>query len=83
MDDFRDSNPSANDELLDALARQEGILCGISCGAAMVAALRLARDPAQAGKTIVAVLPDAGERYLSGVLFDGLFGDIETLQAVA
>jgi cysteine synthase A len=66
-----------------ALARQEGILCGISCGAAMVAALRLARDPAQAGKTIVAVLPDAGERYLSGVLFDGLFGDIETLQAVA
>jgi len=66
-----------------ALSRQEGILCGISCGAAMVAALRLARDPAQAGKTIVAVLPDAGERYLSGVLFDGLFGDIETLQAVA
>jgi cysteine synthase A len=66
-----------------ALARQEGILCGISCGAAMVAALRLARDPAQAGKTIVVVLPDAGERYLSGVLFDGLFGDIETLQAVA
>jgi cysteine synthase A len=66
-----------------ALARQEGILCGISCGAAMVAALRLANDPAQAGKTIVAVLPDAGERYLSGVLFDGLFGDIETLQAVA
>jgi cysteine synthase A len=66
-----------------ALARQEGILCGISCGAAMVAALRLANEPAQAGKTIVAVLPDAGERYLSGVLFDGLFGDIETLQAVA
>jgi cysteine synthase len=66
-----------------ALARQEGILCGISCGAAMVAALRLAREPAQAGKTIVVVLPDAGERYLSGVLFDGLFGDIEKLQAVA
>jgi cysteine synthase len=66
-----------------ALARQEGILCGISCGAAMVVALRLANDPAQAGKTIVTVLPDAGERYLSGVLFDGLFGDIEKLQAVA
>jgi cysteine synthase len=66
-----------------ALARQEGILSGISCGAAMVVALRLAHDPAQAGKTIVAVLPDAGERYLSGVLFDGLFGDIEKLQAVA
>jgi cysteine synthase len=66
-----------------ALAREEGILSGISCGAAMVVALRLAREPAQAGKTIVAVLPDAGERYLSGVLFDGLFGDIEKLQAVA
>jgi cysteine synthase len=66
-----------------ALAREEGILSGISCGAAMVVALRLAREPAQAGRTIVAVLPDAGERYLSGVLFDGLFGDIENLQAVA
>ncbi len=66
-----------------ALAREEGLLSGISCGAAMVVALRLAREPAQAGKTIVAVLPDAGERYLSGVLFDGLFGDIEKLQAVA
>src|ERR1700693_4305011 len=42
------------------LAREEGILCGISCGAAMVGALRLAREPAQTGKTIVVVLPDAG-----------------------
>jgi cysteine synthase len=66
-----------------ALAREEGILCGISCGAAMVAALRLAREPAQAGKTIVVILPDAGERYLSGALFEGVFGDIEKLQAVA
>jgi cysteine synthase len=65
------------------LAREEGILCGISCGAAMVAALRLAREPAYAGKTIVVILPDAGERYLSGALFEGLFGDVEKMQAVA
>ena len=65
------------------LAREEGILGGISCGAAMVAALRLAREPAQAGKTIVVVLPDAGERYLSGALFEGLFEDVEKMQAVA
>jgi cysteine synthase A len=65
------------------LAREEGILCGISCGAAMAAALRIAADPAHAGKTLVVVLPDAGERYLSGPLFDGLFGDVEKMQAVA
>ena len=65
------------------LAREEGILCGISCGAAMVAALRLAREPQFAGKTIVVVLPDAGERYLSGALFEGLFEEVEKMQAVA
>jgi cysteine synthase A len=65
------------------LAREEGILCGISCGAAMAAALRIAQEPAQAGKTIVVVLPDAGERYLSGPLFEGLFADVEKMQAVA
>jgi cysteine synthase A len=65
------------------LAREEGILCGISCGAAMAAALRLAREPAQAGKTIVVILPDAGERYLSGALFEGLFEEVEKMQAVA
>jgi cysteine synthase A len=65
------------------LAREEGILCGISCGAAMAAALRIAQDPAFAGKTIVVVLPDAGERYLSGALFEGLFNDVENMQAVA
>jgi cysteine synthase A len=65
------------------LAREEGILCGISCGAAMAAALRLAKEPAYAGKTIVVVLPDAGERYLSGALFEGLFEEVEKMQAVA
>jgi len=66
-----------------SLAREEGMLCGISCGAAMAAALRLAKEPAQAGKTIVVILPDAGERYLSGALFEGLFEDVEKMQAVA
>jgi cysteine synthase A len=49
----------------------------------MTAALRLAREPAHARKIIVAILPDAGERYLSGALFEGLFEDVEKMQAVA
>jgi cysteine synthase A len=57
------------------LAREEGILAGISCGAATVAALRLAREPEMAGKTVVVVLPDSGERYLSSVLFEGIFNE--------
>ena len=55
------------------LMREEGILAGISCGAATVAALRLAQEPAFEGRTIVVVLPDSGERYLSSVLFEGVF----------
>ncbi len=65
------------------LAREEGILCGISCGAATVAALRLAHEETMAGKTIVVVLPDAGERYLSTVLFEGMFADIERATAAS
>lgn len=53
------------------LAREEGIICGISCGAAAAVALRLAGQDAYAGKTIVVVLPDSGERYLSTPLFQG------------
>jgi len=47
------------------LSREEGILSGISCGAAVTVAARVAREPESAGKTIVVVLPDAGERYLT------------------
>ncbi|MDR0965320.1 MAG: cysteine synthase A [Myxococcales bacterium] len=54
------------------LATEEGISCGISSGAAMTAALRLALRPESAGKTIVVILPDAGERYMSTLLFDGI-----------
>jgi cysteine synthase len=55
------------------LAREEGIISGISSGAAVAVAVRLAHRPEHAGKTIVTVLPDSGERYLSTILFEGIF----------
>jgi cysteine synthase A len=55
------------------LTREEGILSGISCGAAAAVAVRLAKLAENAGKTIVVILPDSGERYLSSILFEGLF----------
>jgi cysteine synthase A len=68
----------SNDESMEMarrLAREEGILSGISCGAATVAAVRLAKEPEFAGKTIVVILPDSGERYLTSALFEGLIND--------
>ncbi|WP_418647912.1 cysteine synthase A [Thauera butanivorans] len=68
----------SNEDAVDyarRLAREEGILSGISSGAAVAVAARLAKKPENAGKTIVVILPDSGERYLSSVLFEGLFNE--------
>lgn len=73
----------SNDEAIEmarVLMQKEGILAGISGGAAVVAAQRMAQLPENKGKNIVVILPDSGERYLSSVLFDGMFTENETQQ---
>ena len=62
------------------LMQEEGILCGISCGAAVVAAIRVGQQPEHRGKNIVVILPDSAERYLSTTLFADQFGDAENVQ---
>lgn len=62
------------------LMQQEGILAGVSCGAAMAVADRIAREPGNEDKMIVVILPDSGERYLSSALFEGKFSENEMVQ---
>src|ERR1700722_4970483 len=62
-------------EMARRLAKEEGILAGISCGAAAAAAVRIAQEPEMKGKTLVTILPDSGERYLSTALFEGISAD--------
>ena len=69
-------------EYAHRLMREEGILAGISCGAAVAAAARVARQAQHEGKTIVVILPDSGERYLRSPLFEGRFGERELVQAI-
>jgi cysteine synthase A len=75
VDRVEQVNNEESIEMARRLAREEGILSGISCGAAVAAAVRLAQEPEMRGKTMVVILPDAGERYLSSVLFEGMFHD--------
>lgn len=79
-----DQVEQVNDDEAKAMAlrlmREEGILCGISCGAAMAVAVRLAEKPEMQGKTIVVILPDSGERYLSSMLFSDMFTEQELQQ---
>ena len=70
--------PVTNEESIEMarrLAREEGILSGISCGAAVSAAVRVAKETQMKGKTLVVVLPDSGERYLSTPIFEGISGE--------
>jgi cysteine synthase A len=70
--------PATNEEAFEMarrLSKEEGILAGISCGAAVAVAVRLGQQPEFAGKTIVVLLPDAAERYLSTALFEGIFDE--------
>lgn len=75
VDEVLPVNSAAAIEWARKCATQEGILVGISSGAALAAAAQIAERPENVGKTIVVILPDSGERYLSSVLFEGLFDE--------
>ena len=79
MDMVDEIETVTNEESIECgrrLAKEEGIMAGISCGAAMAVAARVAARPENKGKCIVVILPDASERYLTSILFDGLFKNI-------
>ncbi len=80
IDQVEEVSSDAAMEWAHRLMREEGILAGVSCGAAMAVADRVSRQPEHAGKTIVVILPDSGERYLSSPLFAGSFTENETSQ---
>jgi cysteine synthase A len=69
IDDVVQVTDDESFEMARRLAKEEGMLCGISCGAAASAAVKVAAKPEYKGKTIVVVLPDLGERYLSTALY--------------
>jgi cysteine synthase A len=73
VDRVEQVNNEESIEMARRLSTEEGLLSGISAGAAVAAAVRIAKEPEMAGKTIVVILPDAGERYLSSALFEGMF----------
>jgi cysteine synthase len=73
VDDIQQASNEESIRYARRLAREEGIISGISCGAAVAVAVRYAQDPKYASKTIVVILPDSGERYLSSILFDDAF----------